>query len=978
MLNFLSSTQVHRKLREVLRRSDEMFEQSNHVSTSNEPFELKPIQTAVIIAPGAPFDPIDAPQPSAAHSVPSQANYLSALSVQLQSRLANYLPQHKVSSRDFRRFLNEVGSWQSRHETHSALVLCSGRFHCHLRVYALLHDGDGTVDASSHNNRMNIPVLLSGKPHSNFANHVDQLLISKRISSTVAMAPPLITPNDHSLMMLYDKDTIQYGCFMWQSSLLRRDSTALRSVSSFASDLINAKSVAVVDVVVGPVIGSVSSTSCEILLEVAQSGVVEMVVEDSVTGMEHVCNQSLLAGQPTLFYFDALRSNHNYQVQVRNIREHLRSLRKGSFTTLRSATEHSHQQTMSQNIGRIRSLVESSSMGTDGGKISSTDHEELTPFRIIFMGGANVLTASRWVESAGSSLDSKAILKSIQTEADWMRSVSGLFSSPWNGVDVIIHASPSVDMRPVLESAIFFLKDAYRHQCAGNVALERESRQQAMKKLCDAFRDYWGSDHGLRTVLSHGNHVFVCSPVCDFLSCLHSSSLRDCERELSSFVTAELTVLLECVYRRYIGRDQGFSKLLSSDENVGCFELTPLWCRKQGDEVCHPSRDLLQFGALHASQLQALASFLKTHTRCRTLFLLSPFPLVLTDAIVFNHLHPLVAPGGSSYNTSDSIAVLDVLTSWLYETESADTHGGPRRVIILSTTSMASLSSDIYVTKSSSTPLSASEADFTIKQICCGAAVGAWKDSPLPPSGALYSDSLPNVQYRFVHHSEEDSNTSNESHLLVIDIGDSVSIRSLNRGNFEDYRKDNAQNYASTMMTSLRMSENAVLCEIKDQIAVQLARLFLASTDHDESDVDQYGIDIQRVVDLLVDRHITLVSAMRKSVISGRYQGVLSIGSDQHNVDGLSDVLTELISNFSNESRHTIKLPSPFAIAMVRETFLQHIQRKHSLTGLLEAKAVLVTLLTAKEPDTFATLVKMCLFTQLAMEMAAWRKGLLD
>ena len=67
-------------------------------------------------------------------------------------------------------------------------------------------------------------------------------------------------------------------------------------------------------IVVGPVIGQVTSTTANVLLEIAEDGHVELVCKDKVTGLEYYTSLLLKARRPGVFRFDKLIPNHPYDV----------------------------------------------------------------------------------------------------------------------------------------------------------------------------------------------------------------------------------------------------------------------------------------------------------------------------------------------------------------------------------------------------------------------------------------------------------------------------------------------------------------------------------------------------------------------------------------------------------------------------------------------------------------------------------------
>lgn len=71
-----------------------------------------------------------------------------------------------------------------------------------------------------------------------------------------------------------------------------------------------------VAVVVGPVIGQVTATSANILLETSEDGYLELICRDQLTGVEYSCACNMRSMRPSIFTFDNLVPNRPYEVTL--------------------------------------------------------------------------------------------------------------------------------------------------------------------------------------------------------------------------------------------------------------------------------------------------------------------------------------------------------------------------------------------------------------------------------------------------------------------------------------------------------------------------------------------------------------------------------------------------------------------------------------------------------------------------------------
>jgi hypothetical protein len=269
----------------------------------------------------------------------------------------------------------------------------------------------------------------------------------------------------------------------------------------------------------------------------------------------------------------------------------------------------------------------------------------------------------------------------------------------------------------------------------------------AEESLRNAYRIHWGCTASTKSLLAHGPHLFISSPMFDLLTAMNANSLRELQRDLSPFVCENLLHMLSRVNNDYqvslwdrSGPAQPNPCKYLAHGKVGVFTLQPQLVLQQEN-----------FGSIvdnliPEEQVTALINALHPEVdgdMLNVLLLVSPIPLLSHD-MVYNDGSLLTnLQKGCGYTTKEALRILDILAEWL-EDKSKNRHvviiaGG---VTVGRSTVIECELNDLYYydpqppEEGQDIP---AKGTVTMQQICCGSLVGVPGDDVIRPTGVLSS-----------------------------------------------------------------------------------------------------------------------------------------------------------------------------------------------------------------------------------------------
>lgn len=467
---------------------------------------------------------------------------------------------------------------------------------------------------------------------------------------------------------------------------------------------------------VGPIIGNVTDCSAVVLLEFADTCLVELVCIDQINGTEYLCCRKAFARRPCIFFFDRLPSNRPFNVKLNNplsavlgpsMEQYAKQIHTivGSFTTLRSrqskAAFDEHER---QKYFALRDALESvqgDHSGSSAGSVESWSALDLFDSLVIsenkgIGNSASSLNSDNFrIVLVGSNQPSLMRLLPEQDPEDWdfsttsndrsnilrgialLNRLSDLSSEYWNGVDFIIHVGSSIDYSSVLAETLklLYLAEECNMELGSNSIMEREKLAEASQSMRNACRYHWGvgGNSQYSTLLSNGNHYFIASPMFDLLVLLNANSLLQVSRELSPYCTQNLVDIISEIQNDYYHQrevssltpdEYPFSTFLL-DTRVVLFELCPKMIFSQ-------SSSRASEGLISNYQFKALRNLLEFLSDSKnisdddrvdttTLLLSSPVPLVMNG----DATNSLLGGMAMRYSSTEIGKLFDMLAKWM-------------------------------------------------------------------------------------------------------------------------------------------------------------------------------------------------------------------------------------------------------------------------------------------------------------------------
>jgi len=462
---------------------------------------------------------------------------------------------------------------------------------------------------------------------------------------------------------------------------------------------------------------------------------------------------------------------------------------------------------------------------------SSTKHVVKSPMAILLL-GADKPSWRAMLPSGGMS--------AFATDRMYLSSglllsttISDVLSQGWSGVDLVIHCGYSVDWGTCIDAYLSIVSQAERihgrlndlaslyshdniirqtNQASSyhsiNSANEKQLLLEAHEKLRTACVSHWGSSPYARSILAHGNHYFISSPVLDMLTLFHCMSVSALRSDLSNYSLLQLMESLTTIQREY---QQQINHPLRNSTNIPslhaqtydhhqmpCYKFldsgSVLLFEIQPNFTFDPRSFLsIEERLIPTTQLRALEELLfpsklnNIDVRAasfHTILILSPMPLVKHDMVYCEYSDLNQQQLGISYSLQDVMMVLDMIAMWMEGSSAFD-----REAIIVCGGSEMNFSTDIFaelkstsvgdqkaVTSKSDSPdvyshtvNASSNRQSKITQLCLGSLVGVYEGSvalnqnsnasstSLPEDrdiGTIFSD---HRKYKYIHRSSKHS-----------------------------------------------------------------------------------------------------------------------------------------------------------------------------------------------------------------------------
>jgi hypothetical protein len=278
-----------------------------------------------------------------------------------------------------------------------------------------------------------------------------------------------------------------------------------------------------VNVIVGPIVGKVTSHSAVVLLEVDAQAPVTAILVDSLSGAERRQLRLLPSRRPFPFYFEGLVPARHYVLHFEGVEN--ADSRFGSFTTPR------HWQ---MNLGggegedpanfRMSAFVVTGdnpfrNLHGAGGAGGADDIVELERQKRELMKhgtGSGVDRSEKKTDLVGGSGEDVIVTSPAVGDgteeigpnpgfAVWA-ALQRELERPWSGVDCCLHLGTQVDMGSVLGPAAALLGRASRE--AHGSPIREQLEMAARETLRDAYRVHWNLP-GTRAALAHGSHLML-------------------------------------------------------------------------------------------------------------------------------------------------------------------------------------------------------------------------------------------------------------------------------------------------------------------------------------------------------------------------------------------------------------------------------------------------------------------------------------
>jgi len=356
-----------------------------------------------------------------------------------------------------------------------------------------------------------------------------------------------------------------------------------------------------VHVVVGPVIGRVTSTSAVVLMETSSDCHVELLCVDQVTGVQFTSAKFMTRSKPCYFTFDQLSPGRCYDVRLATHAGYILPARRnapvpnqgelqvrGSFSTpafgawgVYSAEQRDLAVLLRQQAHGLKNLKVSAlapvqaaaAAGGDDMSVAVSQHGSLanseasraslsketkatSPTLRAFIVGANKPSWLRLLphqdarESDDSALGADRI--HLANGLATLQAIADISARSWGPVPLVIHCGYGVDISSVSDGALTLVNRAEEAMRRGETETVAAYLSQALEQLRNAYKLHWGGSSA-RQLLAHGSHIVVSSPLLDLLHAFNAPSLRQLTRDLTPYAAQTLLSLVTKLHMEYEG-----------------------------------------------------------------------------------------------------------------------------------------------------------------------------------------------------------------------------------------------------------------------------------------------------------------------------------------------------------------------------------------------------------------------------------------
>jgi hypothetical protein len=484
-----------------------------------------------------------------------------------------------------------------------------------------------------------------------------------------------------------------------------------------------------VPLLIGPVIGKISPSSATILCEMSWSDPavkyvrIEAVVTDVISAVQIRSTQQVACGKPFTSVIDGLKAGHCYDVQLIT-----RPLSATAFMEVVALISGGFSTPPFIGIQGSSSSEEAIAELRDADNRIVTLDEPIQRFSMVIVGES--LPYSLGGGFGGCiSIEDRTYMKRCLALT---KQLDALVSEPWSSIDLTLHLGSSVDVSLHLTEVLSYLAEAENAVESDCLLLK------AHEAYKDAVRMCWGTHSELKSLLSHGSHIFFSSPLVGVLTAFHATSLRQLQRDhLSSFTLKHLLSIASAVRSEYLMTAWCPDISLHSSPpppiyhlhggKILVFELNLSNVFHQ-DDLSNPEANLIddQFLTLLRSALN--------NTVAKVLLVISALPLLCGDVAERQYSLSGSEEPQLCYTLSDIRNVLDMIAKWLLVEAT-------RQCTVLTNGHEGGYSCDIQISSldpSSSVKLPTG----VLRQLCCGVLMAPFPDGVSHPYRISTSENL--------------------------------------------------------------------------------------------------------------------------------------------------------------------------------------------------------------------------------------------
>jgi hypothetical protein len=257
-----------------------------------------------------------------------------------------------------------------------------------------------------------------------------------------------------------------------------------------------------VEVLVGPIVGKVTSSTAIVLLEVDVRAPVCAVLTDSVTHQQHRVLLDMPARRPIPFVFQQLLPDHHYRLHVEGVANS--ASRMGSLTTMPS------DEAETEFINFI-AVSGDSPTSLNSRPVPSHLWPQVRAEKakaVAGPGGGGGSLYSVRSDGSGNAVPPVGAEDELLEAANW-ELISSVAEPSWGGADVHIHLGGQVHMaQTAAVQAAAVLVQRKQPGPQSTPTENKAAEDEVLERLRDAYRTHWNLP-STRRALAHGSHLMV-------------------------------------------------------------------------------------------------------------------------------------------------------------------------------------------------------------------------------------------------------------------------------------------------------------------------------------------------------------------------------------------------------------------------------------------------------------------------------------